>query len=140
VELFEVGILSVEVVKMQFRCSCGLVLLALIVGCGKSGPEIAPVTGIVTVDGQPMENVDIVFQPEDSGVGSPSYARTGKDGRFTLGYKRGVEGALVGWHRVGISVSREVVRNAPQIKNEQLRREVSRGKNELNFDAKSEAK
>ena len=132
------GLFLAEISKMQFRFFYCLVWLALVVGCSKSGPEVAPVSGLVTVDGRPMANVDVVFQPEDRG--SPSYGRTDKDGHYVLAYKRGQEGALVGFHGVSISVSRELVRNPPQIKNEQLRREVVRGKNEFNFDAKSEGK
>jgi hypothetical protein len=123
---------------MRIRYFSGLVLIVLIAGCGKSGPEIAPVSGRITVDGQPMGNVDIVFQPEDSR--SPSFGRTDKDGHYTLGYNKNVQGALVGWHGVGISVSSEVVRNAPHIKNDKLRREVKSGKNEFDFDATSEPK
>jgi hypothetical protein len=110
----------------------------MVAGCGQSGPEVAPVSGRITVDGQPMENVDVVFQPEDSR--SPSYGRTDKDGHYTLGYKRGVQGALVGAHAVGISVSSELVRKPPQIKNTQLHREVKSGNNEFNFDVTSEGK
>ena len=123
---------------MWIRYLSCLVLVIVVAGCGKSGPEVAPVSGRVTVDGQPMENVDVVFQPEDAR--SPSYGRTDKNGHYTLGYKRGVEGALVGSHGVGISVSRELVRNPPQIKNTELRREVKPGQNEFDFDVTSEAK
>ena len=123
---------------MRIRFLSCLLFVSVVAGCGKSGPEIAPVSGRIKVDGQPMENVDIVFQPEDSR--SPSYGRTDKDGHYTLGYKRGVEGALVGSHGVSISVSRELVRNPPQIKNTELHREVESGKNEFNFDVTSEGK
>ena len=115
-----------------------LALILIVAGCGQSGPEVAPVSGRITVDGKPMENVDIVFQPE--GAKSPSYGRTDKDGNYTLAYKRGVAGALVGSHGVSISVSRELVRNPPQIKNADLHRDVKSGKNEFNFDVTSEAK
>jgi hypothetical protein len=123
---------------MRIRYLSCLVLAIVVAGCSRSGPEVAPVSGRVTVDGQPMENVNVVFQPEDSR--SPSSAQTDKDGHYTLGYKRGIQGALVGWHAVGISVSAEVVRNAPHIKNTQLRREVKSENNEFNFDVTSEGK
>lgn len=115
-----------------------LVLFLAVTGCGQSGPEVAPVSGRVTVDGQPMENIDVVFQPE--GSKSPSYGRTDKDGNYTLAYKRGVPGALVGSHGVSISASGELMRNAPHIKNSDLHREVKSGKNEFNFDVTSEGK
>jgi predicted small lipoprotein YifL len=123
---------------MRIRYLSCLALAIVVAGCGQSGPEVAPVSGRVTVDGQPMENVDVVFQPEDSR--SPSYGRTDKDGHYTLGYNRNVQGALVGAHSVGITISPEVVRKPPHIKNTQLRREVKSGKNEFDFDVTSEGK
>src|SRR5215210_2304472 len=41
-----------------------VVLLAALAGCGKSGPQIAPVHGHVTLDGQPLMNADVMFQPD----------------------------------------------------------------------------
>jgi hypothetical protein len=42
-----------------------------------------------------------MFQPEQ-GKGSPSYGTADADGQYELGFKRGVAGALPGWHRVRI--------------------------------------
>jgi hypothetical protein len=114
-----------------------LLLLMVFTGCGKGGPQIAPVHGRVTLNGQPLENADITFQPEDSK--SPSAARTDKDGHYELGYKRGVLGGLVGQHTVRIRVSSEVVENPPNIPERyntatELHREVKAGPNEFNFD------
>ena len=63
-------------------------------GCGKSGPELAPVSGRVSVDGQTMENVNVTFQPDE--MRPASYGRTDADGHYELGYKRGVQGACLG--------------------------------------------
>jgi hypothetical protein len=121
-------------------CGRYLSLLAsvlLLAGCGPSGPELAPVNGTVKLDGRPLENADVVFQPEDAR--SPSYGRTGPDGRYELGYKRGVAGALVGKHTVSIRVSSEVVRNPPRISPVERRVEVKSGEdNVFNFNEKSE--
>jgi hypothetical protein len=119
------------------------VLLALgCVGCGPSGPELAPVSGRITLDGQPLSTADIIFQPDESK--SPSYGRTDSDGRYELGYKRGVAGALLGQHTVRISVSHELVRNPPKIparydRDSTLREEVKPGQNEINFDLTTKA-
>jgi hypothetical protein len=97
----------------------------------------------VTLDGRPLQNADITFQPDDAK--RPSIAHTDADGRYNLAYKRGQEGALVGNHTVLITVSREIVRNPPPIPaqyNTQstLRREVTAGEdNVFDFDIKSEA-
>lgn len=114
-------------------------LVPLLGGCGMGGPELAPVRGRVTLDGRPLELADVVFQPE--AALSPSYGRTDAEGRYELGYKRGVGGAIVGEHTVAISVSRELVSNPPQIARTELRVTVEPGKqNVFNFDLKSEAK
>jgi hypothetical protein len=86
--------------------------ILLIAGCGQSGPELAPVTGRVTLDGRPLENADLTFNAEGK---SPGVARAGADGRYEVMYKRGVVGAPVGPNKVSITVSPEVVRNPPRI-------------------------
>jgi hypothetical protein len=116
-------------------------LLILIAGCGKRGPQIAPVHGRVTLDGQPLAGADIQFQPE--GSERPSRGRTDSDGRFELMFKRGQPGATVGPHTIRIWVSREVVKNPPIIAakfdaRSELRREVKSGDNEFDFDVTTE--
>jgi hypothetical protein len=128
------------------KCCCRIVLLPLLVisaGCGQEGPEIAPVHGRVTLDGQPLALADVSFQPE--GAKRPSSGRTDSEGRYELMYKRGQPGAIVGEHTVRISVSRELVTNPPIIAKEfdtesKLRREVKSGDNEFNFDVTTEKK
>jgi hypothetical protein len=123
-----------------------IVLILLMIGlngCGKSGPEIAPVHGVVKLDGQALPNADIQFQPDSSQRASS--ARTDADGRYTLMYKRGQSGAIVGPHTVRIWVSSEVVRNPPIIAakfdtKSELHREVESGDNTFDFDVTTESK
>jgi hypothetical protein len=114
-----------------------LVLVMSIAGCGKTGPEIAPVTGRITLDGQPLEKADIVFQPD--GSKPPSSDRADADGRYQLAYKRGVMGGSVGANTVRITISPDVVANPPTIParyntDSELTKEVKSGQNEFNFD------
>lgn len=100
-------------------------------------------TGRITLDGNPIESTDIVFQPD--GSRPPSYGRTDKNGNYELGYKRGVMGALVGQHTVRISTSPELVRGpnrypAQYNTESTLRKEVKPEKNRFDFDLTSEAK
>src|SRR5262245_21904398 len=98
----------------MFRPTVVLILpLIVFSGCGKSGPQIAPVHGRVMLDGKPLQNADVQFQPSESQ--RPSRGRTDVDGRYALVYKRGQPGALVGPHTVRIWVSPEVVKNPPII-------------------------
>jgi hypothetical protein len=126
--------------RLEFSAVCFLILAACIAGCGKSGPELAPVSGRVTVDGKPMENLDITFQPDE--MRPASYARTDASGHYELGYKRGVQGALLGQHTVSI---RSLDTNPPQIaakfnSQSELRREIKAGQNEFDFDVTTEGK
>lgn len=112
-------------------------------GCGKSGPQIAPVHGRVTLDGQPLAKADVTFQPE--GSQRPSTGRTDDDGRYELAYKRGQMGGMVGPNTAHISISIELVKNPPPIAaryaaQSELQREVKPGDNEFNFDLTSDAK
>jgi hypothetical protein len=129
----------------KHRAKFALVLLPLLViGCGQSGAEVAPVSGRVTLDGRPLASADVAFQPD--GAQRASSGRTNADGRYQLMFKRGQPGALVGEHTVRISISREIVRNPPPIParydtQSELRREVKAGEeNVFDFELKSDAK
>lgn len=56
--------------KFAWKCAWTLGLLAALVttGCSKSGPSRSDVTGTVTLDGQPVEEGEVLFIPAD-GVG-----------------------------------------------------------------------
>jgi hypothetical protein len=74
------------------------------VGCSSGGPEIAHVSGRVTMDGKPLAHATVVFIPED---GRPAGARTDADGRYTLNFTEGRRGALPGKNSVRITTQRE---------------------------------
>lgn len=85
-----------------------LLFLALLVvaGCGK--PQVVPVSGRVTLDGQALSGAHVSFQPIGSldrpPAGSGSYGKTDADGRYTLRLiQPDRPGAVVGKHRVSIS-------------------------------------
>jgi hypothetical protein len=80
--------------------------MLLFAGCGQSGPELAPVRGVVTLDSEPVFEAQLMFQPE---VGSPSYGVTDKDGQYELYYNRDRKGALVGSHTVSIEMDTQIV-------------------------------
>ena len=78
--------------------------LAFALGCG--GPKIAPVSGRVTLDKQPLANASIVFQlatdAKDPGPGS--IGTTDADGKYSLRIITGdTKGAIVGLHKVSIT-------------------------------------
>jgi hypothetical protein len=89
---------------MQFRfVLVGLVIAAC--GCG-GGPRLVPVSGQVKLDGQPLPDAQVTFRPDSTEVypGPPSSGTTDADGRFTLRTADGHDGAVVGPHKVRISL------------------------------------
>jgi hypothetical protein len=61
----------------------GLLMILLMVGCG--GPSLAPVKGIVKVDGKPVKGVSLTFVKVNASVNDlPANAVSGEDGSFSL--------------------------------------------------------
>ncbi len=119
------------------RVIVGIAILLPLAGCNKSNQNLAPVSGRVSLDGKPQPSTKVFFQPD--GEKSPSMGRTDNDGRYVLGYKRGVEGGMVGWNTVRIETATAVTRGPqliPARYNDQseLRREVKPGKNTFDFE------
>lgn len=81
-----------------------LVAMALgLGGCGRGKPagiSFATVTGTVTLDGEPLPQAFIRFEPES---GRPSFGRTDATGVYSLRYKGEDWGAIVGAHTVKIT-------------------------------------
>ncbi len=84
--------------------SLPVVMLLAFMGCSSSGPDIAYVSGRVTMDGKPLANAAVLFIPED---GRPAAARTDADGRYVLNFTEGRRGAIPGKNSVRITTQRE---------------------------------
>ncbi len=82
---------------MITRCLL-LVLVASLVGCGSS--EFVPVTGVVTLDGKPVEGASVIFHRLD-GDGESSVAATNAEGRFSLTTEE-KPGAWIGSYEVAV--------------------------------------
>ena len=78
--------------------------IAALAGCSASGPEIAYVSGRVTMDGKPLPNAAVVFVPEN---GRPAGARTDEDGNYVLNFAQGRKGAIPGNATVRIMTFRD---------------------------------
>ncbi len=86
-------------------------LLAFVMGCSGEGFEFAPVTGKVTIEGQPAVDFHVSFEPIASGKspisGPGSVGVTDSEGKFSLlSVPNKSQGAVVGKHRVRIVVQR----------------------------------
>lgn len=118
---------------------------AMIIGCGKSDVPLAYVEGTVLLDGQPLPNAIVEFQP-DGPVGKvrPSIGETGSDGKYKLRFSRDRWGAIVGDHKVLITTfspsgDGRFKERVPATYNAAttLRRTVERKTNWLDFDLQS---
>jgi hypothetical protein len=86
------------------RCLLGSLLVVLMAGCG-AGPKFVPVSGRVTMNGKPLANAHVQFQPIGNDPGPGSYGATDADGRFKLkisSQQKQGDGAVVGKHLVRI--------------------------------------
>jgi hypothetical protein len=81
------------------------VLIGLgLAGCGGADFKTAPVSGTVTLNGEPVADIQVLFQPIGTGQGNPgpgSKGLTDADGRYTLKtVDGGRNGAVPGPHQV----------------------------------------
>ena len=75
----------------------GIVLAGIFLGLGCGGgvdrPPIGSVTGTVTLNGEPLAGVIVLFKPE---TGRAATATTDGKGAYNLEYEYGVKGSKVG--------------------------------------------
>lgn len=125
--------------------ACLLLLLVLIPGCGN--PNLASVTGKVTMDGKPVPNAFVKFFPTTT-TGAPSFGKTDSDGNFTMMFSDRESGAWVGENSVqistgdvGLAPGMGTPETIPAIYNEKttLKQTVKAGSNQFNFELKSDA-
>lgn len=90
---------------MQFHSRSSfvaLLALSLLAGCGPDRPATAPLTGQVTLDGRPLAGAALIFSPVAGG--RPAQAVTDADGRYQAWTFEPGDGALLGEHRVAVSL------------------------------------
>ena len=93
--------------RASTAAALSLTAVALL-GCSRTGgPPLGKVSGVVTLDGQPLADAIVTFAPA---TGRPSQGMTGSDGRYTLAYTVEQSGAIVGDHVVRISTEGYVER------------------------------
>lgn len=72
--------------------------LAGCLGSSSGGPELAEVSGVVTMGGKPVPNIQVLFEPE--GDAGASRGLSDADGKFKVYYPTNTLGAVPGKHRV----------------------------------------
>jgi hypothetical protein len=108
-------------------------LLVVAIGCNDAGdrPDLGLVQGIVTIDGKPLPQCSVYFDPEGA---KSSTGFTDAQGRYELRYIRDVRGAAVGEHQVRI-IDGTGKQRVPKNYGEKaiLTATVKSGANEINF-------
>ena len=92
------------------RLSTIIALSAVCFGCN-SRASVVSVSGVVTLDGKPLANAHVAFQPIVAGEKPPgpgSYGVTDSGGAYTLRLMDTDEpGVVIGTHRVEINLKTE---------------------------------
>lgn len=133
--------------RQVFRWRLVIVTLVWLAGCGgPPHPEVGRVTGVVTLDGQPLAEATVMFQPTE---GRASIATTDSAGKYSLIYLDGVPGAKLGAHKVIIRTEIPGEDGQPPIAKEKLPKkyheqteltaEVKPGSNTFDFPLTSQA-
>ncbi len=119
--------------------------VALCLGCsGPSLPAVAPVTGTVTWQGQPVADAEVLFMPKGS---RPANGTTDSQGHYKLSTFGQGDGAVIGQHAVTVT-KRVAISDAPYsperseipeqysgLTTSDLKADVTAaGPNEFNFD------
>jgi hypothetical protein len=93
------------------RCTLVLAAAVALAACGCGKPKLAPVRGQVKLDGKPLANVMVTFQPiskkKGDNPGPGSAGVTDDQGRYTLkisSQQMDGDGAVVGEHQVAVGV------------------------------------
>jgi hypothetical protein len=133
--------------RVREWCLGAACVTILIGGCNREkAPGLGRVTGAVTMDGTPVVDAAIKFEPE-GGVAGTSVGRTDAEGKYELYYSRNHKGAARGEHVVRINTYREPSEEKPQAQKEtipskynaksELKVTVKGGSNTHNFELKA---
>ncbi len=78
--------------------------IALMTGCGESGPPIARVDGVVTYGGKPVPYARVMFFPQNVTNGQIAFGQADEQGVFSKVLTGGKQdGAVVGHHFVTVT-------------------------------------
>jgi hypothetical protein len=126
----------------------GMLIAVFATACNREKlPKLGSVSGIVTMDGQPVSDATVIFDGAQPGEPA-SFGRTDGSGKYELYYSRGHKGATIGEHVVRIStydetgdddnrqVRKETVPSRYNMKSE-LKADIKRGANKHDFALES---
>lgn len=92
---------------MRWMLIFPLLLLSSLVGCKSEEFPVAPISGVITLDGKPLEGAKVGFgpraKPSELVAGPGAYGKTDANGAYQLRTLDGKEGAVIGPNKVTIS-------------------------------------
>jgi hypothetical protein len=141
----------------SIRLICAAVLFVISAGCSSSGPDLADVTGTITLDSEPLVGCTVTFRPKDeSGKLTSAYGGTNSQGVYSLQFTRDKSGVMPGEYFVDIETQKLTKRDLAEMKAQglpepppfvpipkkykqpgALSANVNRGKNQLDFALES---
>lgn len=115
--------------------------LIFVSGCGGDDtPPLGEVSGTITLDGQPLEGVIVVFKPES---GRAATGTTDASGQYTLEFSYQVPGCKVGNNKVHLEwplgATNAKVLPSRYTTASELAADVKSGENTLDFKLESDA-
>ncbi len=133
------------IVGVIFVCFAAYWISSSVMSGGRGLPELGKVSGVVTLDGEPLGGATVMFMPSAESDAeadaasriSSSVGMTDEKGRYSLMYVKDVAGAAVGKHQVIINAPKPNGAEAlPRKYNtaSELTFEVKPGSNEAPFE------
>jgi hypothetical protein len=89
--------LVISFVRRYIAMALATAVVLSSIGCGGSGLDFGQVNGKLTLDGKPLGNAEVTFQPASGPLAS---GESDAQGNFKLMSSTGDKGALVGSHKV----------------------------------------
>jgi hypothetical protein len=90
----------------NMRYAITICLFSVVLGCSQEGGfKLAKVSGVVTLDGQPVEGAGLEFIADAGGV---AYGRTDSSGHYYMSFGNSRTGAIVGKNLVRITAGDRV--------------------------------
>ena len=96
---------QLRLVHVAFACAAGVAA-----GCGGDRLETVQVNGIVTCQGKPVSNAQVMFSPQEiegreaTDLGKAAVGLTDEQGRFTLSTYGDDDGVVAARHAVSVSL------------------------------------
>jgi hypothetical protein len=116
-------------------------MLVFLPGCGSDDtPPLGEVSGTITLDGEPLEGVIVVFKPDN---GRAATATTDASGEYTLEFSYQVPGCKVGANKVHLEwplgATNAKVLPTRYTTSSELSADVKEGSNVIDFKLESDA-